>query len=136
MLKIGLDFHGVCDTYGALIAPLSRYLVEQGYEVHIITGQKQEEIVDMVRALGIEFTHFFSITDYHERINSLGKSKTPIRYDEKGRPWMDETIWNQTKAEYCNKNEITIHIDDSEKYGKYFTTPYIYIGKKHENTDR
>jgi 8-oxo-dGTP diphosphatase len=37
---------------------------------------------------------------------------------------MDNKVWNRAKAEYCKKNGIQLHIDDSDVYGKYFETPY------------
>jgi hypothetical protein len=123
--KLGLDIHGVCDADPKAFSRLAKlYLAVKG-EVHIITGQKDSpELRDKIRNLGIPFTHFFSITSYHESIG------TTIRYDERGRPWMDEEIWNRTKGQYCQRMGITIHIDDSPVYRKYFSgTTYLFYEK-------
>ncbi len=124
MLKIGFDFHGVLDTHSKMFAELSKIFVANGCEVHVITGSKitpkfQQELID----LGIQYTHIFSIVDYHESIG------TPVQYDERG-PWIDADLWNRTKADYCSREGINLHIDDSDEYGKFFkNTAYLQIIK-------
>jgi hypothetical protein len=82
--KLGLDIHGVCDANPPMFSKLAEMIIAAGGEVHIITGQKDTpDLRERVKKLGIPFTHFFSITSYHESI------KTPITYDERGHPWMD-----------------------------------------------
>jgi hypothetical protein len=114
-LKLGLDIHGVCDAYPKLFTKLSNLFVNSGHEVHIITGQEfSEEFFKQIKDLGINFTHFFSVTDYHRSIG------TPIWYSEKGRPWLDEKLWNKTKGEYCEREGINLHFDDTKDYGAHF----------------
>ena len=123
--KLGLDIHGVIDANPGFFAEMSRMLVSVGQEVHILTGQKDDPgLRARIAGYGVQFTHFFSITSYHE---SHG---TKIWYDGKGRPWMDAEIWNRTKAEYCLRNSITLHIDDSPIYGQYFTGTIYLLYKK------
>jgi hypothetical protein len=127
-MKLGLDFHGVIDKHPETFAELSRVLCAYCWEVHIITGQKiTEEFLEQLRKYGIQYTHMFSIIDYHEKLG------TSIHYNEKG-PWIDADLWNRTKAEYCEKNGIILHIDDSDTYGKFFSnTIYLQIQKKNES---
>lgn len=119
MIKIGIDVHGVADSSPHLFSELSRILVDNGHEVHILTGAEHtEELEHEIRyILGLSFTHFFSTTSHHKNAG------TEITYID-GNPYMDNKIWNRAKAEYCRKNDIQLHIDDSDVYGKYFKTPY------------
>ena len=121
-MKIGLDFHGVITAIPMFFAMLTKMLVDNDHEVHILTGQKDcEKIRKQLEDYSIKYTHFFSITTYHEGIG------TKVTYDKKGNPWMDDEIWDRTKGDYCRENRIDFHFDDSDTYGKYFTTVYIKI---------
>jgi len=113
--KIGLDFHGVIDKEPELWSFLTENLIEKGYEIHIITGhENNEKFRAELKSLNIVWTHLFSIISYHKSIG------TPVTYDKNGDPWIDEEIWNKSKAEYCKKENIDIIIDDSKIYEKYF----------------
>ena len=95
-IKVGFDIGGVCNKSPLLFAVLSNLLVNNGHEVHIITGQEEtNELKEQLKKMCIKYTHFFSITDYQRKLG------TTITYDENGTPWMDEEIWNKTKGEYC-----------------------------------
>ncbi len=119
MIKIGIDVHGVADANPHFFSALSRILVENGHEVHILTGAEHTpELEHEIRhILGLSFTHFFSTTSHHK------KAGTVITYID-GNPYMDNKIWNRAKAEYCRNHGIHLHIDDSDVYGKHFETPY------------
>jgi beta-xylosidase len=55
---------------------------------------------------------------------------TEITYDEKGNPWMDKETWEKTKGEYCKNAGISLHIDDSDMYQRFFKTSFaLYRGK-------
>lgn len=125
MMKIGIDVHGVADANPHLFSELSRMLVENGHEVHVLTGAEYTEALEheIRNILGLSFTHFFSTTSHHKKIG------TEITYID-GNPYMDNKIWNRAKAEYCRKHGIQLHIDDSDVYGKYFTTPYAKFEQK------
>lgn len=124
-MKIGLDIHGVCDKNPEFFAELSRLFVGAGHEVIIITGRMESHgAIDEIRSLGISYTKFYSIADYHKSIG------TKMWYDEKGNPWIDDDTWNMTKAEICEKENIDFHIDDSSVYGDFFKTPYAQISIK------
>jgi len=119
-IKLGLDIHGVIDANPNLFSIISNLLVSNDHEVHIITGKEiSDDLVNKLLQFKIKYTHLFSITSYHKNAGS------GVSYDDKGRPWMDEEVWNATKSWYCNKHKIDLHIDDSDIYGKYFKTPYL-----------
>lgn len=114
-LKIGLDYHGIVDKYPSTFSDLTQHIIKNSWEIHIITGhedtpQFRKKLDDM----GIHFTHIFSIVSYHQSIG------TKIKYDEKGNPWIDQELWDRSKADYCEREKIDFIIDDSEIYGKYF----------------
>lgn len=118
VMKIGLDLHGVVDARPEFFKDLTKLFVDNGHEVHIITGAQSDLELPKIQALGISYTHLFSIVDHHI---ALG---TPIRWDDKKNPHLDAYLWDKTKAEYCSKNSIDLHIDDSDVYGYFFKTPY------------
>lgn len=121
-IRIGIDIGGVCDRLWPFFAVLSNLLVDNGHEVHIITGQEEtDELKNRLKKWCIKYTHFFSITDYQR---SQG---VEITRDEKDTPWMDKEIWNRTKGEYCKREGIDIHFDDSGEYGKFFDTVYAKV---------
>lgn len=127
-MKIGLDIHGVIDTNPILFSKLSKKVIEDGGEVHIITGTMLNPFkIENLKRLDIRWTHLFSISDYHK---ALG---TPMTFSDKDNPWIDNNLWDRTKAEYCKENSINFHIDDTNRYGEYFSTPfglYDHINKR------
>jgi len=120
-MKIGIDVHGVVDELSLFFIELSRLFVAAGHEVHILTGRRQSEIEPKLKMMGLQWTHFFSMTDYHESIG------TPMTYGPHGNPWMDEDLWNRTKAEYAERVGLTIHFDDSDVYWPHFKTGYARV---------
>lgn len=128
-LKIGLDLHGVITDAAPLFAELSKMLVAAGHEVHIITGpRKSPTLLGELAQHGISYTHIFSITDHHIEIG------TAIEFDAKGNPFMDEYLWDKTKAEYCMREGIHLHFDDSDAYDYFFKTPYARFRSKTKRT--
>jgi len=124
-MKLGLDIHGVIDTHPDEYVALAQAVLDAGGEVHILTGELDTpKLRQQLKSFGIKYTTLFSISTYH-----LGKG-TAIRYDEKGDPHMDEILWDRTKADYCIEHGIDLHIDDTERYGKYFKTPFLLIKGK------
>lgn len=119
-LKIGLDVHGICDANPEFFSELSRLFVVAGHELHIITGRRiSDGALEEIRDLGISYTHFFSISDYHQEIG------TRMWEDDDGNPWLEGELWDRTKGDYCKKHKIDFHIDDTERYGQYFSTPFM-----------
>lgn len=129
MLKIGVDLHGVASDCKELFAELTSTLVRDGHEVHIITGPRVgEKLKEEIKALGLYYTHIFSITDYHLEVG------TPIEFDAKGNPFMDEYLWDRTKADYCQRMGISLHFDDSDAYNYFFKVPYARFYSKTKRT--
>lgn len=112
--KIGLDIHGVLDTFSSIVKLSQILIVIPSVEVHIITGNAYtDKIKDQLDKLGVQYEYFFSITD------ELAKDGL-IEWRD-GYPWCDDNeVWDKAKAEYCKKNNIDLLLDDSEKYGSYF----------------
>jgi len=101
--------------------------VDTGHEVHIITGKRKKDGVEKeLEQSGAVYTKLFSITDYHESIG------TTVRNDEHGRPHMESYLWDRTKADYCEREGIDLHFDDSPSYGQHFKSSTIYarIGQR------
>lgn len=120
-MKIGIDIHGVADKYRRFFVELSRLFVEAGHEVHIVTGRRQKEMESEVKEIGLKWTHFFSICDYHEARG------TEISYGPRNNPWMDEKLWRETKAAYAERVGLDMMFDDSDNFWRYFKTPYARI---------
>lgn len=130
-IKIGLDLHGVISANPEFFSEISRLIIMNGGEVHILTGSHSNDIMDEVKKYGIKYTTLFSISDYHKSIG------TPIKYDEKNTPWIDEGLWNRSKSEYAEREKLDFHFDDSGNYGQFFKTPYarmIISGYEHKKT--
>lgn len=120
--KLGLDYHGVLDTAPEFFRELSFLTISAGGEVHILTGcMDTPQLREEIEKLQVPFTKLFSIPTYHLSIG------TKVWEDDRG-PWMDEETWCRTKGEYCKREGIVIHIDDSPRYGQYFTsTTYVQV---------
>lgn len=120
-MKLGLDIHGVITRSPDFFSKLSKETIRQGHEVHLLTGASlSKSVVMSLINYDIAWTRLFSITDYH-----LASGIT-VDFDKNGNPWIEESLWDRSKAEYCAKNEIDFYIDDSDVYGKHFTTPYCF----------
>jgi hypothetical protein len=119
-LKIGLDIHGICDANPEFFSELSRLFVNAGHDVHIITGRRVSDgALDEIKELGLSYTHFFSISDYHV------EKGTKVWEDDDGNPWLEGELWDRTKGDYCAKHQIDFHIDDTARYGDYFKTTFM-----------
>jgi len=127
MLKLGLDIHGVINTHTQLVIkeviPTARSM---GAEIHIITGSSRDtkmlnELLSYNNGY-IWWDHFFSVSDYLDEKDLL------YHIDKHGRKWWDDDgVWDRAKGDYCFKNNITLHIDDTPRYKEYFRTPFILI---------
>lgn len=125
-MKIGIDIHGTIDTDPEYFSKYIKMLRKQGIEIHIITGEKVSvEMIEQLREWEIKYDHLFSIVDYY---GALG---TKIIWDKDNNPWIDKYLWDKAKSDYCRREKIDLHIDDSEIYGQYFTTPYFQFKKEY-----
>lgn len=118
-MKLGLDIHGVITANSNLFARLSSLAVLRGYEVHILTGAMlTDSKIEELRRYEVEWTHLFSIADYHKKLG------TDMTFTDPENPWIEHCLWDKTKANYCADHEISFHIDDTQRYGEHFKTPF------------
>ena len=121
-MKIGIDIHGVITEAPQFFSLITKLLVEAGNEVFIITGASiTHKIKQKLIKHNISYTNILSISDY------LISQDIAVRYADPNNPWFDDDSWNKAKAVLCKKHNIDFHIDDSEKYGEHFTTPYAMM---------
>ena len=121
-MKFGIDIHGVADTKRKFFAIFTQRVIEQGHQVHIITGsQRTLKIENELNSYGIRWTHFFSVAD------KLIAEGCVVHWKDKDNPFFDDVYWNDTKGKYCEQQKIDIHFDDSNVYGKYFKTLYVRV---------
>lgn len=124
-MKLGLDIHGVIDSNPESFAFMSQSVIAGGGEVHIITGGSwTSELEEQLKGYGIKWTSCFSVYDYllDSGIDSIGTIQFPDGTIQKK---FDYHLWDTIKAGYCKSNSIDLHIDDTEVYSKYFTTPFL-----------
>jgi hypothetical protein len=124
-MKLGLDIHGVIDSNPKSFAFMSQSVISNNGEVHIITGGSwTTELEDQLKDYGIQWTSHFSVYDYlvDSGIDSIGTIQFP---DGTIQEKFDYDLWDTIKAGYCKSNKIDLHIDDTEVYSKYFTTPFL-----------
>lgn len=114
MLKVGIDVHGVIDTFPESFSRMSYNLIQTGAEIHIITGQEWEKIEPKVKKYNISYTHHFSIVDYHLALKDVETWR-----DSKDTVWMAEETWDASKGGYAFREHIDIHFDDNFRYFKW-----------------
>jgi hypothetical protein len=108
MLKIGIDFHGVLNKYYSFIKSFIR-----NHEIQIITGSMHKSIKDELNQY-YYFNKFFSVSDY------LISQNAKVTFKDENNPYFDLNLWNRQKGEYCKREGIDIHFDDSIEYAEYF----------------
>lgn len=124
-MKLGLDIHGVIDYKPEIFSFISKSVIAAGGEVHIITGGSwREDLIKLVKDSGVVWTHHFSVYDHLKEIGAKedGRIKFP---DGTIQRKFDSDLWDSIKGDYCKNNNINLHIDDTEAYCKYFTTPFL-----------
>ena len=131
-MKIGLDIHGVIDEMPEFFSFLTNSIIKNGGEVHIITGSHWDEKTDKnMKDWDIKFTHKFSVYDY---LMESSYTKTGLIQFPDGtiQTKFEDELWDKIKGEYCEKNGISLHIDDTLIYNNYFNTPYanLYLNNK------
>ena len=122
--SIGIDLHGIINTHPEFFSAITKSLIKDDWEIHILTGSHLQElkVEEDLKKYGIAYTHVFSIADYHRYNKTEG-----MFYDEKGDPWVSDEDWDKTKAMYCKEHDISFCIDDTARYAKHFETPFGYM---------
>lgn len=119
MLKIGIDVHGVLDTFPEVVKLIETLKNLDDVEIHIITGLTKEDAVKQIgHLLDLDTIHYFSIVD------SLIADHVTIVWED-GLPYAPKHLWNRAKAKYCKANDIDFMLDDSPTYGEYFKDPSV-----------
>jgi hypothetical protein len=125
--KLGLDVHGVIDSIPNFFSFLSESFIKNGGEVHIITGGSwSENLQKQLNSYGIKWTHHFSVYDYMLE-NNYKYSGNITFNDGTVQKRFNDSDWNKVKAEYCNKNNVSLHIDDKIIYNANFETPFCKL---------
>ena len=132
-IKIGLDFHGVIDAMPDFFSFFADAIIKAGGEIHILTGGLTNDDKQLLEKHKIKYTHFFSIIDYHKE-KGTPTSGTHPKY---GFPMISDEEWDKTKADYCRREGIDLHIDDTTTYNDYFTTPFcrLWSHNNHPKSD-
>jgi len=136
MYKLGLDIHGVItdDMHAMRDLAEAIMLAKVDNQVHIISGPPVAVILKELESLGFvkgqHYSHIFSIVDHNIAIGSN------VVFDENGHAWTDEYTWDKTKADYCLREGINLHIDDSDQYGYFFKTPYARFFSKNKRKQK
>lgn len=115
--KIGVDYHGVITADPVFFAAFNREALACGCKIYVLSGGHKEDIRSYLQVHDIPYSMIWSIVDYFDR-------KGMVQYLEDGSFKVNDKLWNQAKARYCEENMIDFHIDDSMLYGEYFTTPF------------
>lgn len=129
-MKFGFDLHGVIDTNPKFFSEFTKFLVDGGHEVHILTGPKRFRVRPDLKEMGIVYTHLFSIHEW------ALENKHEVIKDVKGDPHVDPYIWDKAKGEYAKEHELDLHLDDSDIYGYFFKTPYARFYSKDSDRTR
>lgn len=122
-LKIGLDYHGVIDQNPIYFGKLCTEARKRGHKIYIITGGPLAKVRQDLASDHISYDFIFAISDYYQ---ALGK----IEQAEDGSLIVPKYLWNIAKAEFCRRNHINIHIDDSSDYLHWFSTPFCLYDKR------
>ena len=123
-IRIGLDLHGVIDRNPQFFVSLAGLIRQHGGEIHIITGSPFSEAENELLSYngGARWwDYYFSIDDY------LFQKNVPHFLDERGGRIYNADAWNRVKGMYCAERGIDLHIDDSEVYREFFSTPYLCV---------
>lgn len=122
--KISIDVHGVIDAIPEFFAFLSNAIINSGGELHIITGASWNiELETQIKSYGIRYTHKFSVYDHlmQNGTKIVGKVKFP---DGTVQNKFENGKWDMVKADYCLKNGVSLHLDDTMIYNDFFKTPF------------
>ena len=97
--------------------------LKQGIEVYIISGGPRETILAYLNQYQIPYSKLWCIYDYYEQ-------RHQVEFYDDGSFHVEDELWNKAKAEYCKRQNICVHIDDSAIYGREFATPYCRYDEK------
>lgn len=129
-MKIGVDFHGVLDTPPPhdqdFWKKFTKAIVDSGNELHIITGTElTNNFLQLLKEMDISYTNIFSVSSF------LIENGVKVEWRDNDNPYFNDLDWNKAKGEYCEKEKISLHFDDSDLYGEFFkSTIYSKIPER------
>ena len=123
--KIGIDFHGVISDAPEVFEIFCREIRKKNVKVYVISGGPKKDVQTYLDEHHILYDEVWAILDFY---SAQGKAE----FFEDGSFKVDTALWNKAKAEYCAKENINFHIDDSNVFGQYFVTPYCKYEVGHE----
>jgi len=124
-LNIMFDLHGVIGDYPETFKPLMQLLKTSGHKIFICSGPDSKTIKMELDFLDYqENIHYDEIISIYEYLLSLGVT---FEFDERNRPWTNETIWWRSKSEICKTYNIKIMIDDHEEYSKTLSPETTFV---------
>ncbi len=132
-MKFALDIHGVIDSLPEVFSFLSKAIISNGGEVHLITGGTwSKDLEDKVNSLNIKYTHKFSVYDHliETNVDIVGEIEFPDGTIQKK---FKDGEWDRVKGEYCLNNNISLHIDDTLIYNDFFKTPFARLWTHNNN---
>ena len=117
-MKIGIDLHGVLDTYPEIFKPMLRIFRKAGIDYCIVSGPSAEKVEQELYKTGygdeVHSIWIYSVVDY------LTIKGVEFDMTDPENPWCDDNIWWDAKARICKEYKIDYLIDDSEKYRPAF----------------
>ncbi len=127
-MRLGLDIHGVIDTYTDQMIKLAQDVLDNGGRVYIITGPPVEVARKELAAIMAQrlmtkpfWSQVFSIVDWMKLKNIPHYTKPD------GTVWaLREHDWNAVKGQIAVELSLDLHIDDSPQYGEYFP-PGVFV---------
>jgi len=115
-IKIGIDFHGVFDAKPQYFSMFCKDAIKQGWEIHIISGGPEEKIREYLKRYDAPYTKVYTILGEAQQLGIVKYQNNSFH--------IDDAFWDEAKAKYCKKNKVSLHIDNSPEYGKYFSTEF------------
>lgn len=123
--KVSIDFHGVITENPEFFGKLARLWRQKGIEIHVVSGGPREYIEKYLQTHEFPYDVLWCIFDYFN-------VREKIKVAADGSFHVDDLLWDAAKGQYCARQKIGLHIDDSKVYGKYFTTPYVRFDSREQ----
>ena len=114
-------------AFNSLFKFLGESVIKNSGEVHIITGTVRSKALEELKTLGFKrgqhYSTLFCIVDYMIESGAKSRGIHPVFKNTE----FDDDEWDRVKGEYCQANDISLHIDDSLAYAEHFTTPFARL---------
>lgn len=120
-IKIGVDLHGVIDDNTDLFKSISSMLLFSNLcdvNIYIISGPPKTDVLKELNQLkiykNVHYTEIYTIVDF------LKEQDVEMWLDYKNTWWASDEDWWEAKAKICEKLDIDIMIDNTNRYKPYF----------------